>query len=600
MQPVTQKSLRRMKNYKEELFKALETAVFYNITSHLYRDQFEAYGALENYLSKFSNDSRMSLLESISIHLRENDTANRSAIRIPNEYCDDIETLKGLINDVIALNHVQWNISLFTNGALKASSDEKLFKDFEKAVELTNNFTEFTCNKLSSLIDEYKILVINRDQKLLNCERVSVKPCEYTKGNGLETYISSIDLYYDDKNTSFEQALIFAKDILLETDLIENLNKPYKDKDFNRLFKLFIGEVYLNLPDKVSKEKYFNKIFDEHQLLFEDIDLTDLRSFTNAVKRSQNYRDTIKEHFDKSEDPYAEREMDAFKRDINTPSKNKLLEKLPDSDLFDMIATNSIAYYSYLVSNKEFFNKLETLYNKAVNRYLAMKEEDDSSINMISVSLNYAASSNRNTIKNTYNQEFIDFYFEFEKEIEELKSILPSSSLWGYHFGIDFIPSIEDTINLLFHSFNNIESISNTKEIKLLNVNLDDRESIYNKYMMMGRIIRSNPESISAGYGLGNPAKIIPSGGKIQTTKDLAKYVEHALSLYRKTALTDYLNNKSIHTKVKDYQDTLFGLYQIINNLSETKALNQLCSITGIDLPDSRIKRGKKLAKNHI
>lgn len=572
---------------EEELITRLhnifELGAHYNAALFLYRENMRSIFALEAILnSEFEALYRQRLIFLIDSYLNEHNPrrAQLHLDRLKNESESD------LICHLAAFSKKElklcWPLRyFFFETRLRLSPLHLLSKHFE-ANRLTEGFVNFNEESLRPILCELADLELMRKRNYFIDNRVSV--------DGPDR-LGNLILYYDKKNTSFRQALLYSI-INLDQSSTRRLPNAPGTRSLKQFGGIFIALDYQirNNEEPLTKANYFAALMEENPELTEYIE--DIRVIDRGANFIKKLNYSIEKLYERNECDL-EREAQRVQPEYALP---------PSADPQTQLASTLsifIDFYSFMLANVTFFRRLDFL-RKSIAEEL--KGSGDSGVQLsttVTLLLN-----NINYEKNfgiLSDDRFEDIKNIFSSELKILRDTCFSTSFWGLLSSEDCIPPLSAVIkslaslkkaigaNLNQISHDDLKQVSDTLDIK--------------KALIFKKLIPTQKRYIAAGFGLHEYGATITNNG---SGGEPVERLMAALDFFDKTAFNSYLSWNVIARKINTLEEMLWGLFYFHTiEFKEKKVTVEKCieiigELYDTSLDDKRFRNGKNNAKIYI
>lgn len=568
---------------KDRIIRIFETAIHYNLIIKKYSHQIEALDYLVDLIFLCEYKNKRSVLKTIRNYLLEKEPTATSLLydelqnKVKNNFILSLATyLKSYLTVALPLDF------LLKEKRLKYSP-KILLKKYLELHKVTEGFNAFDNEMLNSFFTEFSELECIRDNNLFLRSKVSIR---LNKERGF------VYIYYDEKTTSFRQSLYYALLLEKNVDFLKTYNNTYT---LNQYANILTTLAYYEetKTSNIGKSKFLKNIVIKYpRETFTGF--ADIRVIERGGKYINGIIKNINAHYELNEND-KERENEHLSERTSSDLTNTVP---PDVQVKSALST-FINYYSFILSHMSFFKELKRL-RQSLEADLSCSHDNSPPKYILQVALNSISSNPTYESKDELGILFNTLRIKYKNEIASLKEQFVTDKFWGYFFDSMFIPQIFSLIETCaFLRKNHGDDLASLTHTVL------DSSGISTKFKnarIINHILPNMTNMAIAGYGLGNPATVMP----MTNNHDIVSNISAALQFFDRNALQGFLTEITINGKLKKIEEIIWGLfYYYERNWNEKKLSDNSCIDIISDLYDapiseSRFLSGKQTAKNII
>ena len=564
---------------KEKITKIFETGIYYHAALQKYQSQTEGINYLEKMIDQSSIPAKRDLWLTINSYLAEHYPYKAQQI-----YCSLAG--KAAHTDIVHYVRVMKQeqnlvlpLDILSEAFRRDFSAESLLEKYFSAYHLTKGFTDFDEQALSGIFQELSRLESIRNHNMLFCNRISWRTDQQS---------GHVFVYYDDKKTSFRQALKWAVAVVGKQDGLATLVevKPSLNlKSYAGILATFAFESQRKMLG-ISKEHFFNQLLNKHPYATEE-GFADIRFITRAKDKIDEIKNVISQFYEINKDDKA-REMISF----TEKPKHESLDNVDPHTRVKSAISVYMNYYAYILAYPELFQtlyKLRIAIDNELQKCAITEAERKSYLLSILNGLDVFDNSEVDVIKQKYTVA-----------LENIYEASSGFKCGGYFFCEDFVPNLPKIIALfsqLKKSCGDDFSLLTHDDISPEKIHIDLRLTI-----VINTLLPQLDTFTAAGYGVGNPAKIIPNNNKA----DIVGNIQAALDLFDRQLLQHYLSHVTLALKVKNLEELIWGMYYHhekewgTEKITNDKCLQQIDAWYDGPVSTTRFQEGKKAAKELI
>lgn len=568
---------------KDRIIRIFETAIHYNLIIKKYHHQIETLDYLVDLIFLCEYKNKENVLEIIRDYLLEKEPTAESLLYAKLQNKIKNHFILFLANYLKPYLSITLPLDFFLKEKRLKYSPKLLLGKYFELHKVTNGLNFFDEKILSLFFKEFSELEFIRDNNLFLRSKVSIK---FNKERGF------VYIYYNDKTTSFRQSLYYA--LLLEKD-VDFLNTHNNTYTLNQYANILTTLAYYEetKTSNIGKSKFLKNIVMKYpRETFTGF--ADIRVIERGDKYINSIIKNINAHYE-----------------LNESDKERENNRLSDRTSFDLTNTVPpdvqvksalsifINYYSFILSHISFFKELKTL-RKSLEADLSCSHDKSSAKSILPVALNSISSNPTYESKDELGILFNKLRIKYKNEITSLNKQLVTNKSWGYFFDNILIPQIFSLIKTCAFLRKNYGD-----DLALVTHTVLDSSGISTKFKnarVINFILPNMTNMATAGYGLGNPATVMP----MTNNHDIASNISAALRLFDRNALQSYLTEITINGKIKEIEEILWGLFYYYERdwnekkLSDSSCIDIISDLYDAPISESRFLSGKKTAKNII
>ncbi|WP_421204568.1 hypothetical protein [Aeromonas enteropelogenes] len=561
------------------LERIFEAGIFYNTAIETYEDQIKFIDGLDEIISRCPYEAHYFLRRMISKYHVEKEPRNSNKIlNLIASTFNDMELVTAVKKLKSDLN-LTWDYEFFNKKIREQLAPKKLLTAYINVREIINRSPNINEKNIENAIGDLSILEKMRDDNIFFRNSVTIY-------RGSE--IGSIHIFYDKGKVSFRQALLLAFKKTSKRDGLDILQEKNFSININTCFNIlvFLSFMEEKRARSISQEAYFEEIYQE-LVAKTSLEINDKRTIYRGGKKFDELKKIIKSVYEVSvEEQENEEKKFANKNLLDIDNRvNAFIA-------FQSALSAYIRYYSFILSNVDFFLALET-FQKSISNDHSLSCNHSWLLNNINQPLNKLS-------KNTFDKELIYINFKYDSDLKNLMNYGVQSEYWGYFFNYEIIPHPKEIITII-SKINDLccgDYSSITHEyLDSLNITRKIKNSI-----LINTIIPSKTMTVSAGYGKSDHAIVTPMGDK----DDIPGNINSALRLYDMNAKLDYLKSTIEITKINKMEEIIWGLFHYYEEAFSKDKRNKSTSINIIDslykepIIDNRFLSGKRAARQKI
>ncbi|MEJ8325055.1 hypothetical protein WKI40_18175 [Kosakonia sacchari] len=564
---------------QDRITKIFETGIYYHAALQKYKSQVEGIDYLEKMVVQSSIPAKTDLWNAINLYLTEHHPykaqqiyfvlAGKAAHTDIPRYVRMMKQDRSLI----------LSLDILSEAFRNKLSAELLLENYFSVHHLTKGFTVFDEQALADILQKLRPLELIRKDNLLFCNRIS---CQIEKQSG---YIS---VYYDDKKTSFRQALKWAVAVVGKQDGLATLSEAKTAlslKSFAGILATFAFESQRKTPG-IGKQQFFKHLCDKYPYETE-VGFADTRFITRAQEKIDEIKNVISQFYEINKEDKA--------REAFSTAEQPKIESLDNVDPHTRVKSALsvyVNYYAYLLANHEFFRALYTVRTAIDTELQRCKiSEAQRKSDLLSI-LNGAHIIDDPKVKAIEQK--------YAAVLERINEVSPDFKSWGYFFCEDFVPSLQGIIAL----FSQLKKSCGDDFSQLTHADISP-EKIHidlKKAIVINMLLPQQNMFTAAGYGAGNPAKILPHNNK----EDVVGNIQAALDLFDGHLLRHYLSHVTLDNKLKKLEELLWGMHYHYEKawgavkITDDKCLQQIDAWYDEPVSANRFQQGKKAARKLI
>lgn len=534
-----------------------ETGVFYNAAIDLYNDQIKIVDDLYEIVLSYPVDMQESIFNLISCYYLEKNLENSKKY---NEILSAFTSNSKIISivDRLKLNlNLSWDLSFLNKEIREDLQPDKLLSEYFNLYKVTEGFSVFNEDDLTSIIERLSILEFLRKKNIFFKNIVSI----YRNPK-----VGTIHIFYDELKTSFRQALIFAYDNSSENDSLEFVSKTINSRNLRGYSGILMSLSYNKVARgrSISKEAYFDEVHEKY-IIKNNVSLNDKRVIYRGSQKLDSLTDAIKNKYELNSEDYIQQDI-IFNR--------KEIADIDDRvNAYTTVLSALSAYanlYAFIIANDDFFKKLYNL-KKMIKQDFTSRHESDQLDGYVTFLFNFLNDSIKKSSGSEVNVDLNYLNDKYSSELRELRSYNVQKEYWGYFIDEEIFPTLEKIIAIL--SLLNETSGEDYSSISHEQLNSLGLTATLKNSMLINMLIPIKSNMISAGYGKSDHAIVTPMNDK----NDIPGNIRSALRLYDKNAKNDFLSSTILINKKSKIEEVIWGLFHHYEmKFSEYKVTNSL------------------------
>lgn len=564
---------------QERITKIFETGIYYHAALQKYKSQVEGIDYLEKMVMQSSIPAKTDLWNAINLYLIEHHPYKAQQIYFVLAGKAAHTDIPRYVRMMKLDRNLVLSLDILSEAFRNKLSAESLLENYFSVHHLTKGFTVFDEQALADILQKLRPLELIRKDNLLFCNRIS---CQIDKQSG---YIS---VYYDDKKTSFRQALKWAVAVVGKQDGLAMLSEGKTAltlKSCAGILATFAFESQRKTPG-IGKQQFFKQLCDKYPYETE-VGFADTRFITRAQEKIDEIKNVITQFYEINKE---DKTRQAFS--FSEQPKIESLDNVDPHTRLKSALSIYVNYHAWLLADHELFRALYTI-RTAIDTDLqgCKRNEAQRNSDLLSIlnGMNIFDDPDVAAIKQKY-----------AAVLEKLNELSPGFKSWGYFFCEDFVPSLPGTIVL----FSQLKKSCGDDFSQLTHADISP-EKIHidlKKAIVINMLLPQQNMFTAAGYGAGNPAKILPHNNK----EDVVGNIQAALDLFDGHLLRHYLSHVTLDNKLKKLEELLWGMHYHYEKawgavkITDDKCLQQIDAWYDEPVSVSRFQQGKKSARELI
>lgn len=564
---------------KERITKIFETGIYYHAALQKYKSQVEGIDYLEKMVVQSSIPAKTDLWNAINLYLTEHHPYKAQQIYFVLAGKAAHTDIPRYVRMMKMDRNLVLSLDILSEALRKKLSAELLLENYFSVHHLTKGFTVFDEQALADILQKLRPLELIRKDNLLFCNRIS---CQIDKQSG------HISVYYDDKKTSFRQALKWAVAVVGKQDGLATLSEGKTSinlKSYAGILATFAFESQQKTPG-IGKEQFFRQLCDKYPYATE-VGFADTRFITRAQEKIDEIKNAISQFYEINKE---EKARETFS--ISEIPKTESLDNVDPLTRVKSALSVYVNYYANILANFELFHTLYAV-RMAIDTELQRCKisEAQRKCDLLSI-LNGAHIIDDPKVKAIEEK--------YAAVLEKINAVSPDFKCWGYFFCEDFVPSLPGIIAL----FSQLKKSCGDDFSQLTHADISP-EKIHidlKKAIVINMLLPQQNMFTAADYGAGNPAKILPHNNK----EDVVGNIQAALDLFDGHLLRHYLSHVTLDNKLKKLEELLWGMHYHYEKawgavkITDDKCLQQIDAWYDEPVSVSRFQLGKKAARELI